>query len=258
MNNIARKIIDSMMAGDDQKSNKLFELAMAREVKNQIEDYKTSIGEKIFESIGSIDNSFMPVKKDYTIHAIDTSKKSDRLPEGEPIQYKVNAFSPKTAYKNAIANGHDVVKIVDPSGVEVTTDATHGISEGTINESLKLVSKHGEGKHTAKVYKDHDWGEYRVKFFKDGKHVGESGDYHTDDLDDAKSTADSQIKRYNVNEGTETGVVDAEMTAQRIEQKKQENQERAQEDVKNKAPTINDVVGVLGNTVSVIDTKSVQ
>ena len=58
-------------------------------------------------------------------------------------------------------------------------------------ESLRLVGKHGEGAKTAKVYKDHKWGEYRVKFYTDGKHEGESADYHTDDRDDAHDTAKS-------------------------------------------------------------------
>lgn len=82
----------------------------------------------------------------------------------------------------------------------------HRLGESVeLDEGLRLVSKHGDGQHTAKVYKDNEWEEYRVKFFKDGKHVGEDGDYHTTDLDDAKSTADSQIKRYNAkNEDTQS------------------------------------------------------
>jgi hypothetical protein len=58
-------------------------------------------------------------------------------------------------------------------------------------ESLRLVGKHGEGAKTAKVYKDHEWGEFRVKFYTDGKHEGEEADYHTDDRDDANDTAKS-------------------------------------------------------------------
>ena len=40
----------------------------------------------------------------------------------------------------------------------------------------------------AKVYRDTDWNEYRVKFFECGIHQVES-DYHTDDKDDALDTA---------------------------------------------------------------------
>ena len=60
-----------------------------------------------------------------------------------------------------------------------------------VAENLRLVGKHGEGAKTAKVYKDHEWGEYRVKFYTDGKHEGEEADYHTDDRDDANDTAKS-------------------------------------------------------------------
>lgn len=177
----ARHIIDALIAGKEDQANKLFELAMAKTVKTQLEDYKTALAKKLFEDVGSVDNSFIPVKHDYTIHAIDPNKKSDRLPEGEPIQYKVNAYSPQTAAKIAKENGHTVQKVVDSTGVEVA-----------------------------------------------------------------------------LQEGTETGAVDAEYTAQQIAQKEQENRERAQEEKKQKAPTIDDVVGVLGNTVSVVDAKSVQ
>jgi hypothetical protein len=88
---------------------------------------------------------------------------------------------------------------VDP--IDPTTIETDSIKEDLENivEGMKLVSKHEpEGSvHTAKVYKDSDWDEYRVKYFKNGKHIGEDSDYHTDDLDDAKSTADSEIGYMN-------------------------------------------------------------
>ena len=48
----------------------------------------------------------------------------------------------------------------------------------------------------AKVYKDKDWGEHRVKFFSpEGKHYSEA-DYHTDDAEDAHDTAQGQLGRY--------------------------------------------------------------
>lgn len=37
---------------------------------------------------------------------------------------------------------------------------------------------------TAKIYRDSEWKEYRVKFFKDNKHFTE-GDYRTPDKQDA-------------------------------------------------------------------------
>ena len=185
-------------------------------------------------------------------------------------------------------------------------------------EGMRIVSKHGDGKHTAKVYKDTEWGEHRVKFFVDGKHQPDE-DYHTDDVQDAKDTADAALKFKNsehinedidsafsdwksqvatkfpqhannlryvtkpdapnqisaqvkgkdqtcgvfdmksakgevLSEGTETGAVDVELTNQRREQKEQEDAERARQAEQAKAPTIQDVMSVLGNTTSVADT----
>ena len=63
--------------------------------------------------------------------------------------------------------------------------------------NLRLLKTYtGTKGHVAKVYKDKDWGEHRVKFFSpEGKH--ESGsDYHTDDVSDAHDTAQGQLGRY--------------------------------------------------------------
>ena len=63
--------------------------------------------------------------------------------------------------------------------------------------NLRLIKTHtGPKGHVAKVYKDRDWGEHRVKFYDpDGKHRSES-DYHTDDVSDAHDTAQGQLNRY--------------------------------------------------------------
>jgi hypothetical protein len=60
---------------------------------------------------------------------------------------------------------------------------------------LRLIKAHtsADGAKTAKVYKDLEWGEYRVKHFTDGNHH-QDADYHTsgtdkEDLEDAHNTA---------------------------------------------------------------------
>lgn len=82
----------------------------------------------------------------------------------------------------------------------------------SIEEAKKLVSKHGaEGqKYTAKVYKDPEYNEYQVHYFKDGKHMGEGPvSYHGDDKEDAQNTADHEIKRMNsIKEGFEIVAAD--------------------------------------------------
>lgn len=60
--------------------------------------------------------------------------------------------------------------------------------EAAVNEALKLIGAHEEGRHKATVHRDAEWNEYRVKLHTDGVHQKES-DYHTDDKQDAHDTA---------------------------------------------------------------------
>jgi hypothetical protein len=78
------------------------------------------------------------------------------------------------------------------------TFAKGGKVEKEEKPNLRLLKTHtGPKGDVAKVYKDKDWGEHRVKFYSpDGKHRSDS-DYHTDDLSDAHDTAKSQLNRYN-------------------------------------------------------------
>lgn len=57
----------------------------------------------------------------------------------------------------------------------------------------------GTGRLVAKVYADRDWGEFVVRFYRDGKHLTES-DHHTigmtvGDKKDAFSTAVAELER---------------------------------------------------------------
>lgn len=67
--------------------------------------------------------------------------------------------------------------------------AKGGSTYGT-STPLRLVSTHGEGERTAKVYKDPDWGEFRVRHYLNGVHQPEA-DAHTDDKADAVGTANA-------------------------------------------------------------------
>ena len=75
--------------------------------------------------------------------------------------------------------------------------AKGGRAEKEEKPNLRLVSTHtGPKGHVAKVYKDKDWGEHRVRFYSpEGKHYTES-DYHTDDKEDAHDTAKYALNRY--------------------------------------------------------------
>ena len=52
---------------------------------------------------------------------------------------------------------------------------------------VETILNGGDGL-AAKVYRDAEWREYRVKFFRDGEYQ-EDADYHTDDKSDAQFTA---------------------------------------------------------------------
>lgn len=77
------------------------------------------------------------------------------------------------------------------------------MSEENLEEGLRLIKTHtsADGKKTAKVYKDNEWGEHRVKFHRDGKHLKDA-DYHTDDAYDAHDTA-----RHYINESNGDGTI---------------------------------------------------
>lgn len=70
------------------------------------------------------------------------------------------------------------------------------VRQTALTEGLRLIGTHksDSGKHEAKVYRDTEWNEHRVKFFIHGKHH-EPSDYHTDDKHDAHHTAQAQLAR---------------------------------------------------------------
>lgn len=57
-----------------------------------------------------------------------------------------------------------------------------------IEEALRLKKTYEHNGRKAKIYKDHEWEEHRVKFYTHGKHHKDA-DYHTDDEEDAHDTA---------------------------------------------------------------------
>lgn len=63
--------------------------------------------------------------------------------------------------------------------------------ENLVSEGTKKVGDYANGRHSATVHRDSELKEYKVKFFKDGKHH-EPADYYCDDKDDAMGTAKRQ------------------------------------------------------------------
>ena len=65
------------------------------------------------------------------------------------------------------------------------------VSNTVIAEGVRKVGDYTAGRHSASIHKDSDLGEYKVKFYKDGKHH-EPADYFTDSKEDASGTAKNQ------------------------------------------------------------------
>jgi hypothetical protein len=62
-------------------------------------------------------------------------------------------------------------------------------------KGMRLVKTYTFGVHSAKVYKNPEWGENVVQTFRNGAYQSKN-DYHTDDLADAHATAQSQLKMW--------------------------------------------------------------
>lgn len=69
----------------------------------------------------------------------------------------------------------------------------------SLTEGLRLIKTFQHGNRTAKIYRDVEWEEYRVRFYVDGKYEGEAADYHSD-KDDAIDTASNWVQKAAVAE----------------------------------------------------------
>lgn len=66
-------------------------------------------------------------------------------------------------------------------------------------EGLRHQKTYTHGDDSANLYKDHEWDEYRVKYFKNGKHLHKADSHHSD-KEDAHSTAQHQVKNLKEDE----------------------------------------------------------
>ena len=104
---------------------------------------------------------------------------------------------PKKPVSKPVANSMQSGTFAKGGKVDYYTDLAKRLEKNPEKPNLRLVKAHtGPKGHVAKVYKDKDYGEHRVKFFSpEGKHYSEA-DYHTDDVSDAHDTAKGQLNRY--------------------------------------------------------------
>lgn len=83
---------------------------------------------------------------------------------------------------------------VDHDSVKTSSNQMTKEQVERIDEAKRIISVHGSGKHTAKVYRDPEWEEYQVHHFENGKHMGEGPVSYHDDKEDAQSTAEHSLK----------------------------------------------------------------
>ena len=104
---------------------------------------------------------------------------------------------PRHSVSRPVANSLQSGTFAKGGKVDYYTDLAKRLQKNPEKPNLRLVKSHtGPKGHVAKVYKDRDYDEHRVKFFSpEGKHYSEA-DYHTDDLSDANDTAKGQLNRY--------------------------------------------------------------
>ena len=132
-----------------------------------------------------------------------TNTKTGEVRNGNAGGFKMGGAAKKHfATGGSVNTGHAVAMPKPPVSKPVSTTAQSGTfaKGGKVEKeekpNLRLIKTHtGPKGHVAKTYKDRDYGEYRTKFFTpEGKHLPNS-DNHTDALDDAFGTAQSQVNK---------------------------------------------------------------
>lgn len=137
--------------------------------------------EKVAEETEQIDELSDDLKGRYVSKATDDINKKLKAPAKSGRMQKT--------YRDIINRGKGI-------------DRVKGVKEEVeqIEEGLRKVGEHVDGDHSAKVYKDNDWNEHRVKFFHKGKHFGEDADAFADNKEDAMDTAKAgveHLKKHN-------------------------------------------------------------
>jgi hypothetical protein len=110
---------------------------------------------------------------------------------------------PQKPVSRPVANSLQSGTFAKGGKVDYYTDLAKRLEKNPEKPNLRLIKAHtGPKGHVAKVYKDKDYGEHRVKFYDpDGKYRS-GADYHTDDVSDAHDTAKGQLNRYNAGGST--------------------------------------------------------
>jgi hypothetical protein len=156
------------------------------------------------EDIRALDETSRMLLKNYLAKndsqqaEIDTATNMDggRTSRGDLKKYVKREAGRKMAYSKlggtAKVNARE--DYVSPALKTVRSLVEKVLLDEAKGQKLSAVIHSDCGKHSAKIYKDSEWGEHVVKFHINGKHH-EPADYHTNDYHDAHGTAKLELSR---------------------------------------------------------------
>lgn len=132
----------------------------------------------------------------YPLHP-EHQAKIKSLKDGEKTSFKDETKRTVTAHREGDKvhlSGAGTSKKTTVAHSQFTEEAEQ-MDEESLTAGKRLISKHGEGSHTARVYKDTEYNEYQVHHYKDGKHMGEGPISYHNDKEDAENTAKMHLKK---------------------------------------------------------------
>ena len=127
-------------------------------------------------------------RSDNVAKAVDRLTKEEVDPTHKKILNKAKTSVPKAPKSNYERKVVSYLK-------KKYSEEVEQVDEASLTAGKRLISKHGEGSHTTRVYKDTEYNEYQVHHYKDGKHMGEGPVSYHDDKEDAENTAKMSLRK---------------------------------------------------------------
>lgn len=91
------------------------------------------------------------------------------------------------------------LEVMEERKVAVAESMFNKMDEEVLDEAKKIIHKYTPegGEHSAKIYRDPEYDEYQVHYYKGNKHMGEDAVSYHDDKDDAVGTCKAEVDRLN-------------------------------------------------------------
>jgi hypothetical protein len=180
-------VMDSFYKGDFKSFKDSIESELYKRVGEKIETIKSEIAKDLFkeeaESEADDDKEYEDISGEYLF---DLS-----FPDGQPgtdlKDFRVYGTNKASAIKNLnqmfgkgkyVINSVKLYDFSDPLNDSGKGKTGQPVKESTINEGLKLIHTHTNGDRTAKVYRDSEYDEHRVKYFTNGEHHKDADSHH--------------------------------------------------------------------------------